>query len=92
MSRLYYALFQACIYVFIRRGLRPAELGPYADWKHSTAKNHVYRARGRHADTALFVEAYSLRLQADYRVQLVRSRDVAKLLPRVEDFVDEVCA
>jgi uncharacterized protein (UPF0332 family) len=91
MSRLYYALFQATVYHFECRGVRPSELGPYTQWKHSTARNHVYRIRQRNEDVVLLRLAYTLRSQADYAAEPVDGMTVAKLVFRAEDFVREAC-
>ena len=91
MSRLYYALFQACVHHFECRGMRPSALGPYSEWKHSTVRNHVYRIRRRHDDVVLLRLAYTLRSQADYAAEPVDGMTVAKLVFRAEDFVREAC-
>lgn len=92
-SRLYYALFQAGVHVLERQGKNPADFTSGAtQWAHGWICDNAYLFRKVREDKRLFKMAYSLRERADYRVPPVQPCELDPLLPRAEDFVQDVCA
>lgn len=94
-SRMYYALFQAAVYVLGRRGRRPRDLSRDATddrWAHAIVLNNTRLLRNRPEDRTLFHQAYALRVKGDYEEIAVEEIEVKELQPRVEAFLKEACS
>lgn len=92
MSRLYYALFQAGVHAHSVAGRAASSVkAGVTEWDHTLLCNTTLQMRNQVADRKLFLEAKSLRAQADYMEIPVQEAQFTALLPAVEQFVVEVC-
>ncbi|MGH7152098.1 MAG: hypothetical protein ACREIU_15440 [Planctomycetota bacterium] len=86
-THLYYAAFQAPIFAFERKWLRPQDLHPGAKrWEHWMVIHHAPRARGRPEDAVLLDELRKLRNRAAYqksRIDLKSLRDLCRMADRL---------
>lgn len=93
MSRLYYALFQAGVHALRLAGKKPEDfkVTSRGKWGHDIVCGNISVLRPQRNDVELFREARLLRERADYdTIPVIRQR-VVDLLPKVEEFVREVC-
>jgi len=92
-THLYYAAFQALLFAFERKGLRPQDFHPGAKrWEHWRVIRHAPRARGRGEDALLLDELRKLRNGADYREFMVDAKDLKDLCIRADPLIREVTA
>lgn len=95
MSRLYYALFQAGVHSLASKGKSPSQFAATArdgKWTHEILRNNASLCRNRRGDRALFELAFGLRVTADYETVAVDREQFEQLIPRVEEFLQEVSA
>ncbi|MCI0587413.1 MAG: HEPN domain-containing protein [Planctomycetes bacterium] len=89
-THLYYAAFQALIFAFDRKGLRPKDFHPGAKrWEHWMVVRHAPRARGLAEDSLLLKKLRRLRNRADYEEGGIESRALRDLLARADPLIRE---
>ena len=90
-THLYYAAFQAVIFAFERKGLRPHDFLPGAKrWEHWMVIRHASRARGHPEDALLLKELRWLRNRADNHESTVDLKRLAVLCRLADPLVREV--
>ena len=92
-THLYYAAFQALIFAFGRKGLRPHEFRPGAKrWEHWMVIRHAPLARGRPEDALLLRELRWLRNRADYHESSIGLKTLGDLCSMADPLIREATA
>jgi uncharacterized protein (UPF0332 family) len=88
-SRLYYSLYHGITAVFEERGIKQSDLTNKVDqnnsgyWLHEVVRNNPSLAGVHRKDSRCVVEAWRLRVRADYEERQVHEQEVLELLPRI---------